>query len=149
MGLIDFVRDAGERLLKETGKGEEPDLQAIVNRLRRHDVKIDDFGLAIEDGRAIVSGTARTQEDKEIAILVIGNVKGIGQVDDQLRVAAPSASATQYYTVVRGDSLDSIAQSFYGVSDHAALLWEANRSVLDAPSRVYPGLKLRIPPLRT
>ncbi len=57
-----------------------------------------------------------------------------------------SASAEpRIYTVVAGDSLASIAQRFYGSTDAAVRIFEANRATLRAPESISVGQALVIP----
>ena len=41
-----------------------------------------------------MSGKAKRQADREKAVLIIGNTKGIAQVDDQITVETPEPEAT-------------------------------------------------------
>ena len=50
-----------------------------------------------------------------------------------------------HYTVKRGDTLRAIAARAYGHADRAREIFDANRSVLDDPDRVYPGQILFVP----
>lgn len=52
-----------------------------------------------------------------------------------------------HYTVEKGDTLQKISQKFYGTTRKWNRIYEANRTVLRGPNRVYPGQKLVIPPL--
>jgi len=60
-----------------------------------------------------------------------------------------------YYTVKKGDTLQSIAQKLYGKYDLWTRLWDANSKMLTARDKrnavhqgryIYPGQKLRVPP---
>jgi nucleoid-associated protein YgaU len=53
--------------------------------------------------------------------------------------------ALQQYTVKKGDTLQKIAKKFYGSSKKWNRIYEANKDVLKAPDRVYPGQVLNIP----
>jgi nucleoid-associated protein YgaU len=86
------------------------------------------------------------QADREKAVLVVGNTKGIAQVDDQITVETPAPEAT-YYTVQRGDTLSKIAREHYHDASKYPVIFEANRPMLKDPDKIYPGQKLRIPPL--
>lgn len=62
-------------------------------------------------------------------------------------LAIPPVSQLNMYVVVKGDTLSKIARAFYGDSAKYSLIYEANRSVLDHPDKIYPGLSLIIPRL--
>ena len=93
-----------------------------------------------------MSGMAKSQADREKAVLVMGNTKGIAQVDDQITVETPAPEAT-YYTVQRGDTLSKIAREQYHDASKYPVIFEANRPMLKDPRRSTLVSKLRIPPL--
>lgn len=47
--------------------------------------------------------------------------------------------------VAPGESLETLAQRFYGDRAMAVRLWEANRDLLRSPSLLVPGMELRLP----
>jgi len=60
--------------------------------------------------------------------------------------SAPPATTGQTYTVRSGDTLSSIAQSFYGDPTEWRPIFEANRDLLPSPDALQAGQSLRIPP---
>ena len=58
-----------------------------------------------------------------------------------------SAGESQFHDVVRGDSLSAIAKEYYGNANKYMAIFEANKPMLSHPDKIYPGQKLRIPPL--
>lgn len=76
----------------------------------------------------------------------MGNVRGVARVDDQLEVASEEAGG-EFYTVQKGDTLSGIAQAHYGDAMKYPTIFEANRPMLKDPDKIYPGRKLRLPPL--
>ena len=155
MGLLDFLKDAGDDLLGGK-KGNESD--AIRDKLKKElGGSIDDLGVMFRDGRVELHGTARSRAVREKAALIAGNVKGVDYVDDDnLKIAgeeeakarttaAAAAPKTQYYTVEKGDTLSKIAERHYGDPQKYRELFEANREVIQDPDKIYPGQKIRIP----
>lgn len=49
------------------------------------------------------------------------------------------------YTVQKGDTLQKIAQKFYGTTRKWNKIYGANKTLLKSPDRVYPGQVLDIP----
>jgi len=154
MGLIDFVKSAGSKIF---GKDQEPDSKDAeqFNRQRAEmlersvsnlGIDIDDFQVEADDDKVTLRGTAKTQEDREKAVLVLGNQAGVARVDDQLEVAEPAAEAT-FHTVESGDTLWAIAEKHYGNGSKYTAIFEANTPMLSDPDKIYPGQKLRIPKL--
>ena len=58
-----------------------------------------------------------------------------------------SSTATKLYVVVSGDSLSKIAKREYGNAGEWKRIYEANQDLLKDPDKIYPGQKLKIPPL--
>jgi nucleoid-associated protein YgaU len=116
-----------------------------------------DLGITIEAGRisvqgdtVTISGTASDAAEKEKAVLVLGNTKGVAKVVDQIAVAASPVqgqqqSPSQFYEVKPGDTLSKIARQFYGDANRYSAIFEANRPMLKDPDEIYPGQTLRIP----
>ncbi len=141
MGLFDFMRNVGADLFKG-GKDEEKEVEALLkNELGD---KITDLAVEHKDGTITLSGSCVDEATKEKAILLAGNIKGVGQVvSDNFK--APVAS--EFYTIQSGDSLSKIAKQYYGDAMKYPMLFEANREVIKHPDKIYPGQKIRIPKL--
>ncbi len=68
-----------------------------------------------------------------------------GQVEEQ-RESGQAPTATQSYTVKKGDCLWNIARSFYGSGAKYPLIHEANKDVIGGnPNLIRPGQVLTIP----
>lgn len=171
MGLFNFARDAGEALRGAIGGG--LDVDDLKQALQKNGITLQNLQVAEKAGAVTVSGVADTQAEREKAILVLGNVKGVERVDEHIQVArpqvvqpasapfggaaptlnrpataqaAPQEPESKFYTVKPGDSLSKIAQAFYGSASRYAAIFEANRPMLSDPDEIYPGQVLRIPP---
>ncbi|MGB0838754.1 MAG: peptidoglycan-binding protein LysM [Chitinophagales bacterium] len=139
----------------------------LENAIKDWGINIDGLYVEVNDDVAIVSGTASSLDDREKAVLICGNVAGIASVDDRITVfeaeeveaevdakegddrsiQVPLEPASDYYTVVRGDSLSKIAKVQYGDALKYPIIFEANRPMLKDPDLIYPGQVLRIPSL--
>jgi nucleoid-associated protein YgaU len=58
-----------------------------------------------------------------------------------------SSTATKICEVKPGDSLSKIAKREYGDANKWQMIFEANQDILKDPNRIFPGQKLKIPPL--
>ena len=158
MGIIDFVKDAGEKLGLVKDKEKEAHLaaqqeaaeeqmksHALWTRVRSTGLEVEDLKVEFDDGVATVMGTCPTQAEKEKVVLTIGNTEGVAQVDDRIEVVVPEPEAS-FYTVVKGDSLSKIALAQYGDAMKYPVIFEANKPMLTNPDLIYPGQVLRIPP---
>jgi len=161
MSIISFFKDAGEKLF---GKAQaapaqaaaDPTAVATANREAASAIEkyISSLGLTATaltvtyDGAsatAKVFGVAKDQATREKIILAAGNVHGIAAVDDSMTVDL-SQPQSQFYTVVKGDTLSKIAKQFYGDANDYQKIFEANKPMLTHPDKIYPGQNLRIPP---
>jgi len=158
MGLIDFIKGAGEKLFKKEDKAAAAAAEAASEaaaELKRAEtlgkfvgrlgLEVDDLGIVVDDDLVTVTGTAPSQEIREKLVLALGNTAGIARVDDRITVEAPEPEA-QFYTVVSGDSLSRIAKKYYGNAMKYPVIFEANKPMLSDPDKIYPGQVLRIPP---
>lgn len=149
MGIFDFLRDKGEKVIAEDDKKAQAmsdgdksvALQTYVTKLG---LPVKHLVVAFRGDTVEVHGVAATQADKEKAILAVGNAKGVARVDDRIRVEEPAPEAT-FYTVESGDTLSKIAKAHYGDASEYPAIFEANKPMLKDPDRIYPGQVLRIP----
>lgn len=142
MGLFDFVKEAGEKLW-DSLKGDEG--SKVEDHLKKSGVPgADKVSVTVENGKAIVSGDGLTQEQKEKIQVAVGNVKGIGSVENNA-TASDSGEEATYYTVKSGDSLSAISKHVYGDPNKYNAIFEANKPMLSHPDKIYPGQVLIIP----
>lgn len=147
MSLLSFLKNAGAEIFGKGGKSEEESIKEHVTKELAN--KVNDLQVSWKDGTVTLEGRADSQESKEKAILLAGNIKGVEEVNGEgIQVPAKAVNLTvEYYTVEKGDSLSKIAQKTYGDSSKYTFLFEANREVIKDPDLIYPGQKLRVPEL--
>ncbi|MGO4329201.1 peptidoglycan-binding protein LysM [Cupriavidus sp. 2TAF22] len=162
MGMLDFIKEAGEKLFGgAAAKAATPDAAPAAdadaaNRAAGDAIEayikqmgLDATGLMVQvdgsQGLVTVFGVAPDQATREKIILCCGNVQGVDKVDDKMSVNVEAAES-QWHTVVKGDTLWAIAQAAYGNGAQYNAIFEANRPMLSHPDKIYPGQKLRIPP---
>ena len=85
---------------------------------------------------------------KEKIILAVGNVEGVEGVEDNAGVGV-EGRASQFHTVVSGDTLSKISKTYYGTWRLYPEIFEANKPMLSHPDKIYPGQVLRIPAIAT
>jgi len=142
-GVVPFVKAAGRGLGKIFGgKDAEDKLKKEVDDLglgrEEIDIKVD------ENGKVIVKGKGVTQEMKEKIILAVGNVEGVGEVEDGIE-SSDGAAASQFHTVVSGDTLWAVSKTYYGKGSRYMEIFHANEPMLKHPDKIYVGQVLRIP----
>jgi nucleoid-associated protein YgaU len=167
MGLLDFVKDAGEKLFGR-GKAQaamaevktEPDNaakvkaandaagDAILEYIKSQNLSATGLTVTYDGATSTASvfGVAPDQATKEKIALCCGNVAGVAKVNNMMSVDQ-SAPEAKFYTVVSGDTLSKISQTQYGDANKYMTIFEANKPMLQHPDKIYPGQVLRIPPL--
>mgnify|MGYP000909225143 CR=1 FL=1 len=142
MGIFDFVKEAGEKLAE---LGEDAKMaDKIKEKIGAHGIKVKDLQVTVAKDQVILKGVPASEEDKEKALLIAGNVKGIAKVTDELAVKN-ALGKTRFHTVVKGETLSAISKKFYGDANKYNKIFEANRPMLTHPDKIYPGQVLRIP----
>ena len=169
MGFFSFIKDAGEKLFghKEAeaaaaaaaatdDEAAKAKLEAtnraagdaIQSYIEAQDLTITGLLVTFDAASSTVAlfGVAEDQATKEKALLCAGNVSGVSNVTDNMSVDLSEPEAT-YHDVVAGDNLSKISKAAYGDPNKYMLIFEANKPMLSHPDKIYPGQKLRIPPL--
>jgi len=191
MGLFNFVKNAGAKLFskKTVAKEAAPEAESTAPSQADLDAQkaveleelvkgmgfdIENLYVEVSDDVATIHGQTASIDDKEMAVLVAGNVEGIATIDDRIMILseAPAEPAggesdsaddsegtdrsisvsepvsdTQFHTVVKGDTLSKIAKVYYGNALKYPVIFEANRPMLKHPDKIYPGQMLRVPAL--
>ena len=166
MSLLSFIKEAGQKLFNKAD--DKPAAAAAPAAPSTADVAslnakagdairayVEEQKLGIEGlnvsfdgatGKVTLSGQAASQDASEKAALCCGNVQNVASVDNLITVAQAAPEA-QFHDVAKGDTLSAIAKKFYGDANKYNAIFEANRPMLTHPDKIYPGQKLRIPPL--
>jgi len=162
MGIFDFLMNAG----KEVPSGNEAEsIKAAVRAALDDDV--DDLNVFFNDGTVMLTGTVSSFQEKQRAILVAGNIRGIEKVNaTNLEVRAstmemPRADVNtipnvmppsvepepefEFYEIKSGDSLSKIAGRYYGDVTKWPVLFEANKGIIENADLIYPGQQIRVP----
>ncbi|MGB3586315.1 MAG: peptidoglycan-binding protein LysM [Tunicatimonas sp.] len=146
MGLIDFFKNAGDKLFgRETDEEKQEKLMKHVKSLG---LPVEGLSISVDDETVTVKGKVDSVAHSEKIALAVGNVEGVSKVDNQIKVEKPAPQAT-YHTVEKGDSLSKIAKEVYGDPMKYPAIFDANKPMLKDPDKIYPGQVLRIPPKET
>jgi nucleoid-associated protein YgaU len=141
MGLFDFVANIGKKIFPNEAEASDK----IKDYFEADNPGVNDFQVTVKDGVATLRGEAASAEAKEKAILMVGNLQGVKEVQADNLVAPAAAVKVEYYVIKSGDTLSAIAQKYYGKGSAYPRIFEANREVIKNPDLIYPGQKIRIP----
>lgn len=167
MSLLDFVKEAGEKLFGRgnagaamaEAKAAPQDAakiaaanaaagDAILDYVKAQHLSATGLTVTFDGATSVVSvyGVAPDQATMEKIVLCCGNVAGVGSVNNMMTVDRSGPEAT-WYTVVAGDTLSKISKASYGDPNKYMGIFEANKPMLKDPDKIYPGQVLRIPAL--
>ena len=108
MGLIDFVKNAGAKIFGKPPRDDDDDAEGVVKplsqHLREHRIDPTNIRTRFQNNVLVVEGFVPDQDTREKAILVLGNVEGVGRVDDRLQVGRPVAGASPSFGNVKSGS---------------------------------------------
>ncbi|MHC8356343.1 peptidoglycan-binding protein LysM [Pseudomonas sp. LB3P81] len=143
MSIFSFVKEAGEKLIDLLTPGNANE------QLKEHISKVGlgnpNVQATVDGDKVSVIGEVASQEEKEKILLAVGNIAGVGSVDDQITVTGPVVTAATFVTVVKGDTLSAISLRVYGDANKYQKIFEANKPMLKDVNKIYPGQSLRIP----
>lgn len=144
MSLFAFVKDAGVKLWESLVGQEAQAAESLKAHVAKVGLGNPNIEVSVEGDKVIARGEVASQEEKEKILLALGNVAGVGEVDDQISVTTPAPEA-RFVTVKKGDTLSAIAKAEYGNANAYMKIFEANKPMLSHPDKIYPGQVLRIP----
>ncbi|MFT5684046.1 MAG: nucleoid-associated protein YgaU [Myxococcota bacterium] len=168
MGLFDFARNIGKKIGLTDDEPDPKDDKAIKLANQRRSItltgEIKKLGLDIKNlkvafaaGKAVIEGQAGSAQMVHKAVVALGNIEGVNQVNSRLTVLPPRRTATEaapvaveppppvLYTVKSGDSLSLISKALYGPIHLYPAIFEANQPMITDIDQIYPGQVLTIP----
>jgi nucleoid-associated protein YgaU len=143
MGLINFIKHAGEKLFGG-GEAEAATADDLKKQIEAQGLDPNGVDIKVEGDKVTVGGNVASTEVAEKIALAVGNTPGVAAVENNLAAAAP-APESRFYTVKKGDTLSAIAKAEYGNANAYPKIFEANKPMLKSPDKIYPGQVLRIP----
>jgi nucleoid-associated protein YgaU len=145
MSLLSFVKEAGEKLLDLLTPGNANASEQLKEHISKVGLGNPNVQATVDGDTVTVTGEVGSQEEKEKILLAVGNIAGVGSVDDQITVTGPVAKAAVFVTVVKGDTLSAISLRVYGDANKYQKIFDANKPMLKDVNKIYPGQSLRIP----
>jgi nucleoid-associated protein YgaU len=145
MSLLSFVKEAGEKLLDLLTPGNANASEQLKAHISKVGLGNPNVQATVDGDKVTVTGEVASQEEKEKILLAVGNIAGVGSVDDQIAVTGPVVAAARFVVVKKGDTLSAISLAVYGSANQYNKIFEANKPMLAHPDKIYPGQSLRIP----
>ena len=145
MSIFSFVKEAGEKLIDLLTPGNANAAEQLKEHISEVGLGNPNVQATVEGDKVILTGEVGSQEEKEKILLAVGNIAGVGSVDDQITVTGPVVKAATFVTVVKGDTLSAISLRVYGDANKYQKIFDANKPMLKDVNKIYPGQSLRIP----
>ncbi|MFM7237708.1 MAG: peptidoglycan-binding protein LysM [Cyanobium sp.] len=139
--LFDFAANIGKKVFN---RGEPNASKKLKDHIEKNNPGISDLQVKVTDDVATISGSAGDQAAFEKAVLIAGNVEGVGKVEASA-VNKPAAKEAEFILVKEGDTLWGISERAYGNGARYTEIFAANREVIEDPDLIFPGQKIRIP----
>ena len=152
MGLFDFARNIGKKIGLTDNEPDPKDAKAVqlanqrrsialTGEIKKLGLDIKNLKIAFAAGKATIDGQAGSPQNVHKAVVALGNIEGVNQVNSRLTVPAPPRAAASaqaapaaveppppiLYTVKAGDSLSLIAKALYGPIHLYPAIFEANQ----------------------
>jgi len=124
MGIFDFVKKAGSKIFgKDKPESHDAPYKPLRKHVEEHGINADNLSFHFENGVLVVDGWVPTQETREKVILIVGNVEGVGQVDDRINVGNPppdfKAAGGKPLPTLEGGSSQTVARQSAGSGNGA------------------------------
>lgn len=145
MSLLSFVKEAGEKLIDLLTPGNANASEQLKEHISKVGLGNPNVQATVDGDKVTVTGEVASQEEKEKILLAVGNIAGVGSVDDQITVTGPVVVAAEFVEVKAGDTLSAISLRVYGNANQYQKIFDANKPMLKDVNKIYPGQKLRIP----
>jgi nucleoid-associated protein YgaU len=145
MSIFSFVKEAGEKLIDLLTPGNANASEQLKEHISKVGLGNPNVQATVDGDKVTVTGEVGSQEEKEKILLAVGNIAGVGSVDDQITVTGPVVVAAKFVTVVKGDTLSAISLRVYGDANKYQKIFDANKPMLKDVNKIYPGQSLRIP----
>ncbi|MFM7269464.1 MAG: peptidoglycan-binding protein LysM [Cyanobium sp.] len=139
--LFDFAANIGKKVFN---RGEDKPAEKLKQHIEANNPGVSGLNVALDGETAVISGNAKDQAAYEKAVLMAGNVEGVGKVEAGALAGAGGQEA-EFVLVQSGDTLWGIAERAYGNGARYQEIFAANREVIEDPDLIFPGQKLRIP----
>ena len=140
--LFDFAANIGKKIF---GRGEPDAAKKLKAHIEKNNPGVSDLQVEVNDEVATISGSATDQAAFEKAVLMAGNVEGVGKVQPSALTGAGSGQESTFVLVKEGDTLWGIAERELGSGARYTEIFAANKEVIEDPDLIFPGQKLRIP----
>ena len=162
MGIFNFLKAAGKNILtrselnKKSRNRSNSELKArkegmLEGLIYNADLKIKDLDVELNGDKLTVYGETSIAEHRQKAVLILGNVAGISEVDNRISLTIEDPEEEQYeiYEVQSGDSLSKIAKRYYNDPLKYHIIFEANKHIIEDPNLIYPGQQIVLPKIKS
>jgi nucleoid-associated protein YgaU len=140
MGLFDFVKSIGNKIFNK----EDEAAQKIKEHIEEQNPGVKDLKVEYQGGTVKLTGNSDSPEAVEKAILMAGNIRGVGNIETDIN-APKQTEKVEYYVIEKGDTLSGIAKKYYGDAMAYPRIFKANTEVIKDPDKIFIGQKIRIP----
>ena len=142
--LFDFAANIGKKIFH---KGEDPAKasEKLKQHIEANNPGVSDLSISLDNEVATIAGSAADQAAFEKAVLMAGNVEGVGKVEATSMSRGGSGEESTFVLIKEGDTLWGLAERELGSGARYTEIFAANKEVIEDPDLIFPGQKIRIP----
>ena len=118
MSIFSFVKEAGEKLLDLLTPGNANASEQLKEHISKVGLGNPNVQATVDGDKVTVTGEVGSQEEKEKILLAVGNIAGVGSVDDQITVTGP---------VVEGRDVCHRGEGRHPQRDFLARVWRCQQ----------------------
>ncbi len=142
--LFDFAANIGKKVFHR-GEDKAKASEKLKQHIEKNNPGLSDLNVSVDGEVATITGNAVDQAAFEKAVLIAGNVEGVGKVE-AVAVSKPGSGEESVFVLVKeGDTLWGLAERELGNGAQYTEIFAANREVIEDPDLIFPGQKIRIP----
>ena len=80
MGLISFIKNAGDKIFKSEEKKEQEKADLILSHIRKFGFDTSDIKVKVDDDKVILMGSIDTIDNRNKVIVTAGNIEGLSLI---------------------------------------------------------------------
>jgi nucleoid-associated protein YgaU len=142
--LFDFASNIGKKVFNR-GEDKAKASEKLKQHIEKSNPGLSDLEVSVDGEVATITGSAVDQAAFEKAVLIAGNVEGVGKVEAMAMSKPGSGEESLFVLVKEGDTLWGIAERELGSGTRYTEIFAANREVIEDPDLIFPGQKIRLP----
>ena len=142
--LFRFAGNIGKKVFNR-GEDSAKAAEKLSQHVEKNNPGVQGLQVAVDGETVTIAGSAADQAAFEKAVLIAGNVEGVGKVEATSVSRGGSGEESTFVLIKEGDTLWGLAERELGSGARYTEIFAANKEVIEDPDLIFPGQKIRIP----